>query len=357
MEKRLFEVSNNILDFCRKKLSCKDSRLDNLDEVFTCFRRTPLHIAVMSNDIKFAKQILSLKPDLALKQDNLGWTPLHLASARASLQMVELLVSAEPSACEAKDDAQRTPLHLAAMNNRVEIMEVLTEEGLPKVIHLKNDQNGETILHFCVKSNSSIEIFELLVDKLALARTSNPNIIVNSKDNSGITMVQYILQSSKLKLEITDADFAEALNELSPEKKNDLETRFQKKNDLETRFRKNDLEINTSSKNVDKHKWLKQRVNALMVVATLIAGIAFQAAMNPPGGVWQDNTRVNSNTDPVAFAYYLDAMFRSSVSGGLIRYLKKYSKGGNILTLEFLWILLCVLVPITVIYSKWHKRV
>ncbi|KAI3920182.1 hypothetical protein MKX01_017839 [Papaver californicum] len=313
-------MSTKLVHYCRKKFCCEDPRLSNLDEVFTCFRRTILHIAVMSDDIKFAKK------NSIFEQ----W------SSKASLQMVELLITAEPDICVVKDEAQRTPLHLAAMNDRVDIMEALTEEGLPKAIHLKNDDNGETILHFCVKSNSSIETLELLVDKLALARASDPNIIINSKDNNDKTvlqlaaetgkmeMVHYLLESGNLKLEITGADFAEALNALSPENKNNLETRFLKYLGHDN---KNNLEINTLSKNGDKHEGMKGRVDALMVVATLIAGIAFQAAMNPPGGVWQDDSKVNSTDDPVTFSYYLHRMFNSSVSGGLHRYLSKYPKG------------------------------
>ncbi|RZC48164.1 hypothetical protein C5167_041111 [Papaver somniferum] len=162
----------------------KDPRLDELS---TGFRRTPLHIAVISGDKRLAKDIPSLRPDLALEKDRRGWTPLHLASARASLKMVKLLLKAEPNA------------------------------SLPEAICLKNNQNGESILHFSVKSKSCIEAFELLVDKLALARISDPDIIINSKDYNGKTvlqlaaetgnteMVQYLLESTNLKLEITDA--------------------------------------------------------------------------------------------------------------------------------------------------------
>ncbi|KAI3915866.1 hypothetical protein MKX01_026504 [Papaver californicum] len=325
-----------VLDYCRKKL---DSRLANLDEVFTCFRRSPLHVAVLSDDIKFANRIISLKPSLASKKDNQGWTPLHLASARASLQMVKLLLNAEPNACLAKDEDQRTPLHLAVMNDRVEIMEVLMEEGPPQqaAINPKNYQNGETILHFCVKSNCSVRTLELLVDKLALARTSDPSVIINSKDYNGKTvlqlaaetgkteMVQHILESGYLKLEITDSDFAEALNALSPENKNDLKTGFLKYPGEDKKHKSKTL-----PKNGDEHEGLKDRVNALMVVATLIAGIAFQAAMNPPGGVWQDDSKVNSSTDPVTFAYHLDRMFSTPISGSLDRYIQdNLNNNGN----------------------------
>ncbi|XP_059596831.1 ankyrin repeat-containing protein At2g01680 [Vitis vinifera] len=36
----------------------------------------------------------------------------------------------------------------------------------------------------------------------------------------------------------------------------------------------------------NKKEWTMKKRNALMVAATLIAGMAFQAAVNPPGGVW-----------------------------------------------------------------------
>ncbi|MCL7046454.1 hypothetical protein MKW94_011234, partial [Papaver nudicaule] len=50
--------------------------------------------------------------------------------------------------------------------------------------------------------------------------------------------------------------------------------------------------------------WLKNKQNALLVVVVLIATMAFQAGFSPPGGVWQDDSRLNSSTDPGMFLYY-----------------------------------------------------
>ncbi|KAH6761355.1 hypothetical protein C2S51_018304 [Perilla frutescens var. frutescens] len=36
--------------------------------------------------------------------------------------------------------------------------------------------------------------------------------------------------------------------------------------------------------------WLEQKKSALMIVAILIATMAFQVGVNPPSGVWQDNS-------------------------------------------------------------------
>nr|XP_004510423.1 uncharacterized protein LOC101494640 [Cicer arietinum] len=45
--------------------------------------------------------------------------------------------------------------------------------------------------------------------------------------------------------------------------------------------------------------WLEQMRGSLMVVATVIASLTFQIAINPPGGVWQTNT--NKTEDGCAF--------------------------------------------------------
>ncbi|XP_026400355.1 ankyrin repeat-containing protein BDA1-like [Papaver somniferum] len=179
----------------------EDSRLNNLDETFTSFCRTPLHIAVISSDIKFATNILLKKPDLALKVDTQGFTPLHLASVRTSTQMVRLLLKARPGACIVQDQDGRTPLHLAAMKNRVKIMKVLMEEGLPEAIHLKNDQNDETILHFCVKTNTNLKTLKLLADYLVPAQPPHPDSIsINSTDNNDNTILHLAAEMGNMKV-------------------------------------------------------------------------------------------------------------------------------------------------------------
>jgi len=42
------------------------------------------------------------------------------------------------------------------------------------------------------------------------------------------------------------------------------------------------------------HTWSWNQHDALMVVASLIATMAFQVAMNPAGGVWQDNKTLSN---------------------------------------------------------------
>ncbi|PIN07438.1 hypothetical protein CDL12_19992 [Handroanthus impetiginosus] len=55
----------------------------------------------------------------------------------------------------------------------------------------------------------------------------------------------------------------------------------------------------TSKNHPKKHKhtdWLSRKRNALMIVASLLASVAFQARLSPPGGVWQNDFSGNANS-------------------------------------------------------------
>ncbi|KAI3946256.1 hypothetical protein MKW92_035709 [Papaver armeniacum] len=325
----------------------EDSRLKDLDKTFTSFCRTPLHIAVMSGDINFATKILSRKPDLVLKQDSNGFTPLHLASAQASVSMVRLLLKNKPAGASiVQDEDGRTPLHLAAMNNRVEIMKLLLEEGLPEAIHKRNNKNGETILHCCVKSNTNLKTLKLLVNQVVHApaplQEQNPNpISINSTDNGGNTILHlavkmgnmkitnYLLLNNNVKIDINviNKKRVKALNMLSQAERNDL------KFGCYSYYVRHETHKSKPLFKNGGREGLKDRVNALLVVATLIAGIAFQAAMNPPGGVWQEDSKVNSSIDPVTYAYYLKSMLRSSTANYFYKHFRVNTpfRGGNYL--------------------------
>lgn len=128
--------------------------------------------------------------------------------------------------------------------------------------------------------------------------------------------MQYLLQSSNIKFEVNDVK--EALKILSPAEKNDLKIGFPEYSKHGKKHKNTTL-----SKNNNQHGH-KERLNTLMVVATLIAGIAFQATLNPPGGFWQDDTKIDSGTGPVTFTYYLDRMFGSAITGNLESYMQDY---------------------------------
>lgn len=46
---------------------------------------------------------------------------------------------------------------------------------------------------------------------------------------------------------------------------------------------------NGNQNSEEKSYWQKNDRELLMVTATFVAAVAFQAGVNPPGGVWQDD--------------------------------------------------------------------
>ncbi|XP_076885617.1 uncharacterized protein LOC143535171 [Bidens hawaiensis] len=205
---------------------------------------------------------------LHLARDRDEMNPLHLAAVKGRCEVVKVLVQAQPHA--ARDMVQQeTILHLCVKYNQLEVLKILVETvGDHEFVNAK-DADGNTILHLAV-ADKQIETINFL-------RPNTP-IEVNASNTNGETLMdifakgprdekdQQIIQAL-IQARVVDADH-ESLLEQIPQKSG----------------RK--MVFGYKKKSAD---WLDKKRNSLMVVASLIATMAFQAAMNPPGGVWQDD--------------------------------------------------------------------
>ncbi|KAK9131320.1 hypothetical protein Sjap_011807 [Stephania japonica] len=285
-----------------------------LERTITSSSETPLHIAAMLGHVEFANEILSRKPDLAWELDSEGLSPLHLASARNNIEMVRELVRAEPDVCLSTDCDGRTPLHLAAMKGRVEIMEELLRRR-PTAIDKVLLNGGETILHLCTK-HGRLEALELLLQWVA-----GHQISINSKDNHGNTVLHLAVAKKHIQIiklllghdvdvnalnqngltaldsltqstvrDIKDMEIAEALRGAGGLRATEV-VRTNDAHVVQVRGYSPGPQITrqrTSSsgrwgKRLNEYeKWLEKKQSTVMVVASLIASIGFQAILNPP---------------------------------------------------------------------------
>ncbi|XAR57615.1 hypothetical protein NMG60_11025813 [Bertholletia excelsa] len=113
------------------------------------------------------------------------------------------------------------------------------------------DSAGNTILHLAV-AGKQLEIIKYLLEK--------EKIMVDTKNARGLT-ARDILHSPKIQKDEITTKIMEELQKANAK----------------------------SAKSLERGEWVKRNGDPLMVVASLIATIAFQVGASPPGGFWQDD--------------------------------------------------------------------
>nr|DAD21029.1 TPA_asm: hypothetical protein HUJ06_022492 [Nelumbo nucifera] len=245
-----------------------------------CPTETALHIASVLGHVDFGRELLCCEPRLATQPDiRRRQTPLHLASANGHLQLVRVLLIANPEVCLARDRDGNTPLHLAAIQGRVEVVKELVRMR-PQATRMLVDRR-QTILHLCVK-HDRLEALKLLVNS-----TGDDYEFVNSEDDDGNTIlhlavadrqidtIRFLLSKTAINVNSLNANSLTALDVLmrSPRELKDVEIE-------EALLSMGALRARSIMKT-----WMEDMRNTLMVVAILIATMAFQVGVNPPGGV------------------------------------------------------------------------
>ncbi|KAI3524057.1 hypothetical protein L1887_02677 [Cichorium endivia] len=293
----------------------------------------PLHIASMLGHIDFVKEILTRKPQLAMEPDSHRRLPLHIASAKGHVELVRALVSASPETCLARDRDGRNPLHLAAIKGHCDVVKELVH-AQPHAARTLVQQ--DTILHLCVNHNQP-EILKFLIE------TTGDHEFVNSKDGHGnsilhlavvykqIEIIKFLLHSTSIQVNASNTNGESPMDILvqgprdliyqqilqSLMRAGAVEAKMgnlirQTPQNLDNNFgyynRKHASSSHLKESLTNSEDWLDRKRNSLMVVASLIATMAFQAGTNPPSGVWQDT----STTDPLHKAGYAIMMFNHS---------------------------------------------
>ncbi|KAI3443591.1 hypothetical protein Pfo_000256 [Paulownia fortunei] len=300
-----------------------------LDKIIvSCITETPLHTASALGHLNFVKELLSRKPELTAELDSRGCSPLHLAAAKGHADVVKELLCVGGEVGFVRNFDGRTALHVAAIKGREAVLAEFVRIK-PEWTRVLTDR-GETGLHLCVTWNR-VEALKLLAEEMRKDGES-----VNWKDCEGnsalhiavakkhIEIISYLLTLNGLEVNALNKNRLTALDLLrqSPRDIRDMEIEYVLRKAGASSVK--DLQLITDDwvpekvrqmtkrlssqqsrvkKPVVKHKptdWLGRKRSALMVVASLIATVAFQAGLTPPGGVWQDDYTVDENGQPVS---------------------------------------------------------
>ncbi|OMO81244.1 hypothetical protein CCACVL1_12531 [Corchorus capsularis] len=316
MEKRLCEaaIEGNLISF--RNLLQEDALL--LDRfIIGCYPETPLHIVSMLGHIDIVEEILARKPELTKQLNIQKMSPLHLATAKGYPNIVKKLVEVNPDMCLVCDQDGRSPLYIAATEGHTIILKELFQ-ARPRAAWFLMD-GGETILHACVRSNHFQAMKFLVQEKVA------DHEFVNSKNCDGNTVlhlavadkqieaVNFLIANTTVEINSLNSDGFTALDLLSERNVKDKEMADSIRsiggvNARNTPLSMHELRairtkiltspssnqihpLNTGKKKKGGRKfgrrhedWLEEIRSSLMVVASLLATMAFQAGTNPPGG-------------------------------------------------------------------------
>ncbi|KAK0570605.1 hypothetical protein LWI29_003855 [Acer saccharum] len=324
MERRIYEAAVEGSVISLLNLLQEDALV--LDRFMVgCYPETPLHIASMLGHLDFVQEILNRKPEKAGELDARKSSPLHLATAKGYCEIVKKLVSVNPEMCFARDRDGRNPLHIATIKGHISVLRELVNVR-PQAAQMSIDHG--TILHLCVRYSGQLEMLKLLVE------TIGDNGFMNSKDEDGNTilhtaaadkqveLIKYLTTKTAIEVNALNAYGLTSFDLLTQSSRKDEKDReiaellrcsgalhakdiHLSKHELGTthmakistshhnQLTNNVLQPrNDGSENVPEKKndWVEKMSSALMVVASLIGTMAFQVAVNPPGGVWQDSS-------------------------------------------------------------------
>ncbi|KAK8682961.1 hypothetical protein V6N13_039039 [Hibiscus sabdariffa] len=319
MEKKLYDAAVQGNKLSLLNLLQEDALL--LDRFITGrYPETPLHVASMLGHLEFVHEVLARKPELAKEVDSRKSSPLHLAAAKGYRQVAKSLLQVNPDMCLVCDIDGRNPLHIAAMKGHLGLLRELVQVR-PWAARVLMEQ-GETILHACVRCNQ-LEALKMLVERvsdhefvnsknvhgntilqLAVAAKqteiinfliTSTTIDVNCENEDGFTALDLLSQNQR---DMEEKEIVESLERMEATRTKDKPLSNPQLKAIRTKILMSTWDQSTviskakrrrNGKRIDNETWREKQGQSLMLVATLLAAMAFQAGINPPSGVWDDS--------------------------------------------------------------------
>ncbi|XP_023892738.2 ankyrin repeat-containing protein BDA1 [Quercus suber] len=293
------------------------------------FVDTPLHISASAGHFLFFCEMMILQPSFVNKRNPDGYTPIYLALLNGHIEIVHQLLQHDANLVYVAGREGMTPLHYAATTNDLALLDNFLSV-CPNSIKYVTIRN-ETALHIALKCDK-LEALKFLVGWL-LRKSSCLRKILGQKDVKGNTVLHIAVLRNQTQAVSHLLDswvwrFVNIINEKNLEGKTALDIlegqRRQGVDNIEMRvllesagaLTASSLPTVTSSYanylrlpgiceatkiiffgNQWRESMSDGNRNALLVVAALLVTVSYQAAITPPGGLWQDDLFKPNTTD------------------------------------------------------------
>ncbi|KAL2234334.1 UNVERIFIED_CONTAM: hypothetical protein Sindi_1165600 [Sesamum indicum] len=157
----------------------------------------PLTIATKANQLVFVREVLRLRPELAVEHNQDGFRPLDVAAAYGHVEIAAEILAARPEICRLAGRDGRTAIHYAATNGRVEIIDQLMAACSDSAKDVTSF--GETALHLAVKSFKFESLKSMLhgLEKVGMVE------MVNWADKEGNTVFHYAASRKQLEASLS----------------------------------------------------------------------------------------------------------------------------------------------------------
>ncbi|KAA8525989.1 hypothetical protein F0562_007911 [Nyssa sinensis] len=313
-------VENGNIDALYASIRDDPYVLEKIDQI--PFVDTPLHIAASAGHTHFAIEIMSLKPSFGRKLNPDGFSPVDLALQNGHYMTVRRLIELDGELLRVQGRERITPLHFVAEKDNIDLLDEFLLACPTSIQDLTIRR--ETAVHIAVR-NSRFEAFRVLLEWL---EWEGQEEILKWKDEEGnnvLHVAAYTNQPKIAQLLIRKID----INAMNLEGLTPLDLVLGLPSDLDTRKikdillhkkakRASSLPNVTTREHVLKFKfsclerWARfifrmqkalvahDRREILVVVAVLIATTTYQAALQPPSRLLQDQAQAQAQVQAQA---------------------------------------------------------
>ncbi|TYH60660.1 hypothetical protein ES332_D08G310300v1 [Gossypium tomentosum] len=279
--------------------------LEHIDQI--PFIDTPLHIAANEGQIKFAMEMINLKPSFGRKLNQDGFSPMHLAFKMGHTKLVLRLLQTDKDLVRVKGREGMTPFHCAAAAGNSNLLFQFLET-CPECVEDVTVLN-ETALHLALK-NKHTDAFNFLLGWLRKNRRRGgkdlERKVMNWRDDDDNTAlhiaatrkqhqaVQLLLDSfygldvkAKNSEGLTAREIIEnvgrqGLNMSSAEDDDRTTAKIKRIKKRTSRPERALVKLIRTKNGLSENM-----INATLVVAALVITAIYQSSLSPPRGLWQ----------------------------------------------------------------------